>query len=58
MLAQPNSPNSPNSSFSTQLPSLQLAIDSTSLGAFKKCPRYLPALNMSKDGLPALNPST
>jgi hypothetical protein len=28
-----------NSSFSTQLPSLQLAIDSTSLGTFKECPR-------------------
>lgn len=28
-----------NSSFSTALPSLQLAIDSTSLGAFKECPR-------------------
>jgi hypothetical protein len=30
----------PNSSFSTALPTLQLAIDSTSLGAFKKCPRF------------------
>ena len=30
----------PNSSFSEQLPQLQLGIDSTSLGAFKKCPRY------------------
>ena len=29
-----------NSSFSTKLPTLQLAIDSTSLGAFKVCPRY------------------
>lgn len=29
-----------NSSFSEQLPGLQLGIDSTSLGAFKKCPRY------------------
>lgn len=29
-----------NSSFSRQLPTLQLAIDSTSLGAFKTCPRY------------------
>ena len=29
-----------NSSFSPQLPTLQLAIDSTSLGAFKQCPRY------------------
>lgn len=28
-----------NSSFSTQLPGLQLAIDSTSLGEFKTCPR-------------------
>lgn len=28
-----------NSSFSTKLPSLQLAIDSTSLGEFKTCPR-------------------
>ena len=28
-----------NSSFSTQLPALQLAWDSTSSGAFKKCPR-------------------
>ena len=31
-----------NSSFSKELPSLQLALDSTSLGAFKTCPqRYL-----------------
>jgi hypothetical protein len=29
----------PNSSFSKQLPGLQLAVDSTSLGEFKKCPR-------------------
>jgi hypothetical protein len=29
-----------NSSFSRALPGLQLGIDSTSLGAFKKCPRY------------------
>ena len=29
-----------NSSFSTILPRLQLAIDSTSLGAYKTCPRY------------------
>ena len=36
----PAQPNSPNSSFSVQLPSMQLAIDSTSLGAFKKCPRF------------------
>lgn len=28
-----------NTSFSTKLPTLQLAIDSTSLGAFKECPR-------------------
>lgn len=28
-----------NSSFSTQAPGLQLAVDSTSLGEFKKCPR-------------------
>lgn len=31
---------SPNSSFSLQLPTLQLAVDSTSLGAYKACPRY------------------
>jgi|SRR5579859_5985001 len=30
----------PNSSFSTQLPTLQVAWDSTSLGALKTCPRY------------------
>jgi hypothetical protein len=30
----------PNSSFSTKSPWLQLALDSTSLGAFKTCPRY------------------
>lgn len=30
---------SKNSSFSPKLPGLQLAIDSTSLGAFKECPR-------------------
>ena len=29
-----------NSSFSARLPGLQLGIDSTSLGAFKRCPRY------------------
>ena len=29
----------PNSSFSSELPELQLGIDSTSLGAFKRCPR-------------------
>ena len=35
MIASP-----PNSSFSSILPTLQLGLDSTSLGAFKKCPRY------------------
>lgn len=30
----------PNSSFSKILPGLQLAVDSTSLGAFKVCPKY------------------
>lgn len=30
----------PNSSFSKQLPALQIAWDSTSLGALKKCPRF------------------
>ncbi len=30
----------PNSSFSLKLPSLQLAVDSTSLGAYKTCPRF------------------
>lgn len=30
----------PNTSFSHKLPALQLAVDSTSLGAFKTCPRY------------------
>lgn len=29
-----------NSSFSLKLPALQLAVDSTSLGAFKTCPRF------------------
>lgn len=29
-----------NSSFSRESPGLQLAVDSTSLGAFKNCPRY------------------
>lgn len=29
-----------NSSFSQRLPGLQIAVDSTSLGAFKRCPRY------------------
>lgn len=29
-----------NTSFSLQLPALQLAVDSTSLGAFKTCPRF------------------
>lgn len=29
-----------NQSFSEKLPALQLAVDSTSLGAFKKCPRF------------------
>lgn len=33
-------PSISNSSFSTLNPYLQLALDSTSLGAFKKCPRY------------------
>lgn len=31
---------SANTSFSRQLPGLQLALDSTSLGAFKRCPRF------------------
>lgn len=30
----------PNTSFSSRNPYLQLAVDSTSLGAFKTCPRY------------------
>jgi len=29
-----------NSSFSVEVPGLQLGVDSTSLGAFKRCPRY------------------
>lgn len=29
-----------NTSFSQRLPGLQIAVDSTSLGAFKRCPRY------------------
>lgn len=29
-----------NTSFSTRCPTLQLAVDSTSLGAFKSCPRF------------------
>ena len=32
--------SAPNSAFSTKLPTLQLAWDSTSLGALKRCPRY------------------
>ena len=33
-----------NSSFSTEIPNLQLAWDSTSLGLLKECPRkYYPA---------------
>lgn len=34
------SDTSGNSAFSLQLPGLQLAVDSTSLGDFKRCPRY------------------
>lgn len=33
-------PSNVNTSFSTHLPAMQLAIDSTSIGAFKTCPRY------------------
>jgi hypothetical protein len=36
----PDAPLAPNPSFSEQLPGLQLGIDSTSLGAFKTCPRF------------------
>jgi hypothetical protein len=33
-------PSEFNTSFSKLLPGMQVAIDSTSLGAFKTCPRY------------------
>jgi hypothetical protein len=36
----PGAPEVVNSAFSTRLPTLQLAVDSTSLGDYKICPRY------------------
>jgi len=39
-LTKPKSELAVNSSFSTKVPNLQIAWDSTSLGALKTCPRY------------------